>query len=72
MAEDFEAPSGRLDAVLAARLGVPRAEAQRAIASGSVTVDGIARSKSFRLAGGERVVADLATASAVPAETTRT
>ncbi len=68
MAEAFEAPPGRLDVVVADRLAVSRAEAQRAIASGDVTVDGSPRTKSFRLAGGERVVADLAPARGVPAE----
>ena len=55
----FEALPGRLDAVVAAALGVPRAEVQRAIAQGRVRVDGEARAKSFRLAGGERVEAGL-------------
>jgi 23S rRNA pseudouridine1911/1915/1917 synthase len=55
----FEAGPGRLDAVIADRLGVPRAEAQRAIASGRVLVEGTPRSKSHRLAGGERVRVDL-------------
>lgn len=64
----FEASAGRLDAVLAERLGITRAEAQRAISAGGVTVDGETRPKSFRLAGGERVVADLAPATDVPAE----
>ncbi|HSJ50429.1 MAG TPA: S4 domain-containing protein, partial [Actinomycetota bacterium] len=45
----FEAGPGRLDAVVAEHLGVTRAEAQRAIAAGAVTVDGVVRSKSFRL-----------------------
>lgn len=68
MSEAFEAAPGRLDAVVADRLGVTRAEAQRAIAAGGVTVDGAARPKSFRLGGGERVVADLAPAAAIPPE----
>jgi 23S rRNA pseudouridine1911/1915/1917 synthase len=56
-ATDFAAPHpGRLDAVVAARLGVPRADVQRAIADRRVLVDGRPRPKSFRLAGGERVV----------------
>jgi 23S rRNA pseudouridine1911/1915/1917 synthase len=54
-----EATPGRLDAVLAALAGVPRATAQRAIERGDVLVDGASRSKSFRLAGGERIEADL-------------
>ena len=68
MPESFEAAPGRLDAVVAERLGVTRAEAQRAIAGGGVTVDGSPRPKSYRLAGGERVVADLAPSEEVPAE----
>jgi 23S rRNA pseudouridine1911/1915/1917 synthase len=54
--------------VIAQRLGVPRAEAQRAIAGGGVTVDGSPRPKSFRLAGGERVRVDLSGALEMPAE----
>jgi 23S rRNA pseudouridine1911/1915/1917 synthase len=50
---------GRLDAVVAEMAGVPRADVQRAIASGRVLVDGRSRPKSFRLAGGERIEADL-------------
>jgi 23S rRNA pseudouridine1911/1915/1917 synthase len=53
------AGAGRLDAVVASQLGVPRAEVQRAIARGRVLVDGVARQKSFPLAGGETVDADL-------------
>lgn len=66
--DTFEAAPGRLDAVVAARLGVTRAQAQRAIATGGVTVEGARRPKSFRLAGGERVTVDLVPASAVPPE----
>jgi 23S rRNA pseudouridine1911/1915/1917 synthase len=58
-ATSFPATPGRLDAVMAERLGVPRAEVQRAIAEGRVRVDGRLRPKSFRLTGGERVDADL-------------
>lgn len=68
MAESFEAGPGRLDAVLAERLGVTRAEAQRAIAVGGVTVNGSARPRSFRLLGGERVEADLAPSGEIPPE----
>jgi 23S rRNA pseudouridine1911/1915/1917 synthase len=50
---------GRLDAVIAELLGIPRADVQRAIAQGRVRVDGAPRSKSFRLSGDERVEADL-------------
>lgn len=50
---------GRLDTVLARLLGVPRVEAQRAIAAGEVRVDGRRRPKSYRLEGGESLeVAD--------------
>jgi 23S rRNA pseudouridine1911/1915/1917 synthase len=68
MAQTFRAGSGRLDAEVARRLGVTRAEAQRAIAAGGVTVDGSPRPNAFRLEGGERVVVDLAPAAEVPAE----
>jgi 23S rRNA pseudouridine1911/1915/1917 synthase len=68
MAESFDAGPGRLDAVVAERLGLTRAEAQRAIASGGVTVEGTSRPKSFRLAGGERVEVDLAASEEVIAE----
>ncbi|HEX2088713.1 MAG TPA: RluA family pseudouridine synthase [Actinomycetota bacterium] len=59
MTESFVAEPGRLDVVVATRLGVPRADVQRAIASGGVLVDGRARPKSFRLTGGERVDVEL-------------
>jgi 23S rRNA pseudouridine1911/1915/1917 synthase len=64
----FTASAGRLDAVVAATLEVPRAEVQRAIAEGLVTVDGEPRPKSFRLSGGETVEADLAEAGGPPPE----
>jgi 23S rRNA pseudouridine1911/1915/1917 synthase len=54
-AREAVAGPGRLDAVVAALAGVPRAEVQRAIAEGLVTVDGAPRPKSHRLAGGERL-----------------
>ena len=66
MRERFEAGPGRLDAVLADRLGIARGEAQRAIDAGAVRVDGTVRRKSFRLTGGERVEADLGPARALP------
>ena len=52
--ERFVGEPGRLDAVLT-RLpaGSTRADVQRAIAAGHVTVDGVVRNKSFALAGGE-------------------
>jgi 23S rRNA pseudouridine1911/1915/1917 synthase len=52
------ATPGRLDAVVAALAGVPRADVQRAIGRGAVLVDGAIRPKSFRLQGGERIEAD--------------
>jgi 23S rRNA pseudouridine1911/1915/1917 synthase len=66
--ETFDAEPGRLDAVVSAHLGVTRAEVQRAIAAGGVLVDGTARTKSHRLAGGERIQVDLVPAAELPAE----
>jgi 23S rRNA pseudouridine1911/1915/1917 synthase len=66
--ETFEGAPGRLDAVVARRLKIPRAEAQRAIEQGGVQVDGTPRGKSFRLSGGERIEVDLAPARALPPE----
>ena len=40
MAETLTGEPGRLDAVLARLLGVPRADVQRAIDAGDVLVDG--------------------------------
>jgi 23S rRNA pseudouridine1911/1915/1917 synthase len=57
---EAEATPGRLDAVLASLAGMPRADVQRAIERGAVRVDGVVRPKSFKLAGGERIEADLA------------
>jgi 23S rRNA pseudouridine1911/1915/1917 synthase len=54
--EEFVARPGRLDAVVASLTGAARADVQRAIAAGHVTVDGMRRTKSHRLAGGERLV----------------
>ncbi len=62
------AEPGRLDLVLARLTGARRAEVQRAIGAGLVTVDGEVRPRSFRLRGGERIVADLGAAGEVPAE----
>jgi len=62
----FVATPGRLDVVVAEALGIPRADAQRAIADGRVRVDGAPRPKSFRLAGGERVEAEPADPGALP------
>ena len=68
MTQVFEAVPGRLDVVVAERLGITRADAQRAIEASGVTVDGVTQRKSFRLAGGERVEADLERGAEVPAE----
>jgi 23S rRNA pseudouridine1911/1915/1917 synthase len=57
---EVRAIPGRLDAVLAGLLGAPRADVQRAIAAGTVTVDGAVRPKSFRLQGGEALAGELA------------
>lgn len=62
--ERFAADPGRLDAVIAARLRIPRADVQRAIADGRVLVEGQRRAKSFRLRGGELV--DVEAASGEP------
>jgi 23S rRNA pseudouridine1911/1915/1917 synthase len=61
MPERFAATPGRLDVVVTALTGVPRADVQRAIADGLVTVDGVARPKSFRLLGDEELEVDLLT-----------
>ena len=61
MPERFAATPGRLDVVVTALTGVPRADVQRAIADGLVTVDGVARPKSFRLLGDEELEVDLIT-----------
>jgi len=60
MTETYPASPGRLDVVVAAAAGIARAEAQRAIAEGRVLVDGRARPRSFRLAGGEQLSVDVA------------
>ena len=57
---DFAAAAGRLDAVVAAALGITRVAARRAIDDGRVTVDGAVRARSHRLVGGERVVVEAA------------
>jgi len=69
MARELVAPRpGRLDAVVAEALGVPRADVQRAIAGRGVVVDGRPRAKSFRLSGGERVAIDLPARASLPPE----
>jgi 23S rRNA pseudouridine1911/1915/1917 synthase len=55
----LEAEEGRLDAVVARLTGEARADVQRAIAAGTVWVDGEPREKSFRLHGGERLTIDI-------------
>lgn len=69
MSRRFEAAPGRLDAVLARLAAIPRAAAERAIADGRVTVDGRMREKSFRLTGGEVIVADVSGPGALEPET---
>jgi 23S rRNA pseudouridine1911/1915/1917 synthase len=54
-----EAEEGRLDVVVARIAGMPRADVQRAIAAGTVRVDGEPREKSFRLHGGERLTIEI-------------
>jgi 23S rRNA pseudouridine1911/1915/1917 synthase len=49
----------RLDAVVAARAGLPRAQAARLIADGAVTVDGVAVSKSWAVREGATVIVRL-------------
>jgi 23S rRNA pseudouridine1911/1915/1917 synthase len=66
--EALTAVAGRLDAVVAQLTGAPRADVQRAITLGDVTVDGTVRAKSFRLVGGEQIVADLARDQTLAAE----
>ncbi len=66
--ETMAGEPGRLDAVVARLTGLPRADVQRAIAAGRVTVDGFERPKSFRLEGGERIEADLAVEDALVPE----
>ena len=68
MVRTFAAAAGRLDAVVAEALGIPRAEVQRAIVSGGVLVDGRPRPKSFRLSGGERLDVTLASAASLEPE----
>ena len=68
MAEELVATPGRLDAVVASALGIPRADVQRAIAAGGVLVGGLPRPKSFRLEGGEVVSIDLGPVRGLEAE----
>ena len=59
MKRTVEAEEGRLDAVVARITGAARADVQRAIAAGTVRVDGAPRPKSFRLHGGERLTIEI-------------
>lgn len=68
MTAELRAVPGRLDAVVARLLDVPRAEVQRAIEAGGVLVDGRPRTKAHRLAGGERLTVDLAEVRSVEPE----
>jgi 23S rRNA pseudouridine1911/1915/1917 synthase len=68
--ERFVAGPGRLDAVLARLSGRPRAEIQRAIADGNVTVDGRRRERSFRLGGGESIELRVADGAGIEPEPT--
>ena len=54
-AETYIGEAGRLDAVVARLSGAARADVQRAIIDKRLLVDGVIRSKSFRLHGGERI-----------------
>jgi len=65
---EFEAAPGRLDRVAADRLGLPRADVQRAISEGRLLVDGRQRPKSFPLSGGEWVTVDLSGWRDIPPE----
>lgn len=67
-AEILVAEAGRLDVVATRLCGAPRADVQRAIAAGRVTVDGVARAKSFRLRGGERLTIELIEQAPLEAE----
>ncbi|MEA2521387.1 MAG: rRNA synthase [Actinomycetota bacterium] len=66
--EVFIGEAGRLDAVLARLTGVARADIQRAIVAGDITVDGHARPKSHRLEGGERLEVRLGESEALAPE----
>ncbi len=67
-ADTYRATPGRLDGVLVALTGQPRADIQRAIAAGAVTVDGTVRPKAYRLGGGERLVLDSREPTAIEPE----
>jgi 23S rRNA pseudouridine1911/1915/1917 synthase len=63
-----EAEEGRLDVVVARITGSARADVQRAIAAGTVRVDGAPRPKSFRLRGGERLTIEIESDAPLAAE----
>ena len=67
-AEVYVGEAGRLDAVLARLTGAARADIQRAIVAGDVTVDGAAKQKSFQLEGGERLEVRLGHSEALQPE----
>ncbi len=58
-AERFTAEPGRLDVVVTALTGLGRADVQRAIVAGQISVDGHAFPKSHRLSGGEIIEVDI-------------
>jgi 23S rRNA pseudouridine1911/1915/1917 synthase len=62
------AEPGRLDRVVARLTGAPRSDVQRAIAEGTVLVDGTPRPKSFRLTGSERLTVELPAEEPLPPE----
>jgi 23S rRNA pseudouridine1911/1915/1917 synthase len=66
--EVYVGEPGRLDAVLARLTGAARADIQRAIVAGDVTVNGAARQKSFLLEGGERLEVRLGYSEALEPE----
>ncbi len=65
MAEPLVGEPGRLDAVIARLMEVPRADVQRAIEAGLVLVDGTVKTKSHRLLGGERLSVQMLTTEAL-------
>ncbi|MET1011137.1 MAG: RluA family pseudouridine synthase [Actinomycetota bacterium] len=68
MKRTAEAEEGRLDVVVARITGAARADVQRAIAAGTVRVDGAPRPKSFRLHGGERLTIEIEPDASLAAE----
>jgi 23S rRNA pseudouridine1911/1915/1917 synthase len=66
--EVYVGEPGRLDAVLARLTGAARADIQRAIVAGDVTVNGVGKQKSFLLDGGERLEVRLGYSEALEPE----